>query len=169
MRKKLMLLMLIICCVLIPSCTKDEPKEMAVRRDFGIGDYVIILDYDVPLNKDLSDSDVCIQLFHQINEYRINNGVNELQWSTQLKEAADIRAEEASQLWSHTRPNGTEWYELNPNILYGENLAKGYNSVSEVLTGWKNSYEHNVNLLYSDFKYIAIGKYENYYSAEFCY
>lgn len=36
---------------------------------------------------------------------------------------AEVRATEASIVWSHTRPDGQPWYTAEPSLLYGENLV----------------------------------------------
>ena len=86
------------------------------------------------------------------NEYRKENGLNELAYNYSCQEASDLRAIEASYYCSHTRPNGTQWYTT---ISYwncsGENLVPGvgtgYDDTVGALAMWKRSPGHNANLL----------------------
>lgn len=94
--------------------------------------------------------------FDQVNAERAAAGLKALKWSTGLEQASAVRAVEASQVWSHNRPDGTEYWTVNSNLVYGENLAKGYSSASEAVTAWMNSYSHRDNILFSDFKTGAI-------------
>lgn len=129
-------------------------------------DTILILDEKVPLGDEISSS-VCGEIFILMNEYRQQSNLKPLKWSPDLEDCASIRAEEASVCWSHTRPNGKAWYTVNPSVMYGENLAKGYTTAEGVIQGWKDSPTHNENLLWSDFQYVAIVEYNGYYACEF--
>lgn len=142
-----------------------QPEISSVSRQ-PIYEGTLILDESVPLS-DVSEMSVCIQALRLINEYRQSKGLSSLLWSKDLEAAAAIRADEARICWSHTRPNGQEWYTVNPSIMYGENLGKGYHTADELVTAWKNSPEHNENLLWADFSYAAISCVGNTYALEF--
>lgn len=91
--------------------------------------------------------------FDLINAQRSNSGLKALKWSNGLEEAAAVRAVEASQLWSHDRPGGKgEYWTVNSNIVYGENLAKGYNTAADMFTAWMNSPSHKDNIMFPDFR-----------------
>lgn len=94
--------------------------------------------------------------FDQVNAQRTAAGLGALTWSNGLEQASAVRAVEASQVWSHNRPDGTEYWTVNSNLVYGENLAMGYSSASDAVTAWMNSYSHRDNILYSGFKTAAI-------------
>jgi len=74
--------------------------------------------------------------------------------------AADIRAQEITQLFSHTRPNGTsQWTTMYDADFYarfgfGENIAYGYGYEDVVMRGWKNSPGHYTAMIGSS---AAIG------------
>lgn len=108
-----------------------------------------------------------------INEARSEAGLGELSWDSNLYVAAQSRAEEASIYFSHTRPNGADWYTVDASLVYGENLAKGYDTAEGVVDGWMNSKEHRENILDVEFKTIALGmiEYEDcwYYALLFGY
>ena len=61
-----------------------------------------------------------------VNAKRAENGLAELTWSNGLESCAMVRAQEAASKFSHTRPNGRDWYTVNSELMWGENLAKGY-------------------------------------------
>lgn len=98
------------------------------------------------------------ELFDLINEYRVDNNLKELEWNKELEAAAKIRAEEASICWSHTRPDGTQWYTVS-DLTKGENLAKTYTTPLEVFEAWKNSETHDQNLRDKDFRSCAISNF----------
>lgn len=108
-----------------------------------------------------------------VNQARKDVGQAELIWSDELADAAGIRAEEIHTSFSHTRPDGSEWWSVNEEIVYGENLAKGYRSADSVMKAWLNSAEHKDNILYSGFQSIGIAIYEVdgkwYWAQEFGY
>lgn len=107
-----------------------------------------------------------------VNEYRKANGLNELVWDESLASAAKTRAAEASICWSHTRPNGTNWYTVS-DLVKGENLAKGYATAEETFNAWLASDGHRENILWPEFNtvYVAYFEAENgwFWAQEFGY
>lgn len=59
-------------------------------------------------------------------------------------------------MWSHTRPDGSEFWTVNSNLLYGENLAKGFTTAEAAIDAWMNSASHKDNILFADFASGAI-------------
>lgn len=94
--------------------------------------------------------------FDLVNSQRTAAGLGTLNWSNGLEQASAVRAVEATSVWSHTRPDGTDYWTVNSNLVYGENLAKGYSSAQEAITAWMNSPSHKDNILFGDFKTGAI-------------
>lgn len=94
--------------------------------------------------------------FDGVNAQRQTAGLKSLKWSNGLEQASSVRAVEASQVWSHNRPDGSEYWTVNSNLVYGENLAMGYSSAEEAVAAWMNSYSHKDNILFPDFKTGAI-------------
>ena len=107
------------------------------------------------------------------NQKRSAAGLGTLTWSNGLESAAMVRAQEIVGTWSHTRPNGSDWYTVNSSIMYGENLAKGYSSAADCVAAWMASPTHRENVLYADFKTCGIAIYEKggswYWAEEFGY
>lgn len=100
-----------------------------------------------------------LECYNLINNYRQENGLDILTWDNKLYEYANIRAREASQCWSHTRPDGTSWKEMNPVIFQGENLAKGYDTAQDAVSAWIASQGHKENIL-RNFTRTAVCFYE---------
>lgn len=98
------------------------------------------------------------QIVAQVNDLRQQSGQKQLTVDKDLVDAANQRAYEASKKWSHTRPDGSAWYTVNPAIVGGENLAYT-ETVEEVVQMWKDSPEHLDNILYGEFKTTGIGYY----------
>ena len=91
-----------------------------------------------------------------VNEQRASNGLPALAWDNALSQAALVRAQECQQLFSHTRPDGTDWWTVNSDIMYGENLAKGYETAGEVVEAWMNSATHREAILNGEFTTAGI-------------
>lgn len=99
-----------------------------------------------------------------VNEERAKNGLSAVTMTDQLQKAADARAKEIVQSFSHTRPDGSSCFTvLNEyNISYqicGENIAYGYKTAASVMHGWMNSPGHRANILNESFGKIGIGEY----------
>lgn len=107
-----------------------------------------------------SASELEKEAFDMINAIRLENGLKALEWDSELYECTNIRAEEASRYWSHTRPDGSSWYTVNPDIFHGENLAQGYRTASAVVEGWMNSTGHRENILNSRYTRGSLSLYK---------
>lgn len=112
-------------------------------------------------------------VFDKVNLVRTQAGLEELVWCDELAKAADVRAKEIQEAFSHIRPDGSEWWTVNREIIYGENLAKGYQDAESVMNAWMESSEHKDNILYSGFQTIGIAVFEHegkwYWAQEFGY
>lgn len=101
-------------------------------------------------------------VFQIVNEERAKAGLPALSWANDLASAANIRAEELVQNFSHTRPDGTNCFTTFPWGIYaqkGENIASGYNSPEKAMQGWMNSQGHRENILNTTYNRIAVGCY----------
>ena len=106
------------------------------------------------------------QVVKLVNEERVKAGLSELTMDTTLTAAANVRAQEIKQLFSHTRPDGTSFSTVlkEHNISYrgsGENIAWGQKSPEQVMNGWMNSDGHRANILNENFKNIGVGYYQD--------
>lgn len=96
------------------------------------------------------------EVISKINQIRVANGLNSLRYDASLEEAADVRANEITARFSHTRPDGSDWYTVNPDLMYGENLADDYTTADAVVNAWMASPEHKANILKPDFTTVAV-------------
>ncbi len=108
-----------------------------------------------------------------VNQQRANAGLGALRWDDNLAACAMVRATEQPVKFSHTRPNGSDWYTVCPSLMYGENLAYGFSSPDQAVNAWMNSPAHRDNILKPGFVSCGIGVYEAngtwYWSQEFGY
>ncbi len=169
MKKKISVIVgLIASIALIAAAVAGSPKGVGVvgdeasrRSDQAITDGVVVIDPELTaLAGELSGSAetkaAAKAAFDQINAQRVASGLGTLAWSNGLEQASAVRAVEASQKWSHDRPDGSEYWTVNSSIVYGENLAKGYTDASGAFAGWMASPTHKDNIMFSGFKTGAI-------------
>lgn len=96
------------------------------------------------------------EVIAKVNDIRVANGLNALHYDASLEATADVRANELNVRFSHTRPDGSDWYTVNPDLMYGENLADGYNTADAVVNAWMASPDHKANILKPDFTTVAV-------------
>lgn len=109
------------------------------------------------------------ELFILINNERTANGLNPLSWSGGLADCAAVRAGEAVDCFSHTRPDGSDWWTVNPSIMYGENLATGQDNVQWVFNDWMASPEHRANIMNPGYTTYGSARVGNTWAQEFGY
>lgn len=101
------------------------------------------------------------QVLLAVNKERHAMGLQPLAGFAAFQKVADIRAEEISRSFSHTRPDGSNWFTAFTGIgsytYAGENIAAGYSSPEAVMTAWMNSSGHKANILTKNFTRIAVG------------
>ena len=100
--------------------------------------------------------DACSAVFNLMNQQRAAQGLAALVWSDALTDAAQVRANEITTAFSHTRPDGSAFWTVNSNVQYGENLAKLYQSADSVYAAWMNSPTHAANIMDSGYKTVGI-------------
>ena len=107
------------------------------------------------------------EILNLVNQERVKNGLEKLTWGDSCAEAAQTRAEELVSLYSHTRPDGSDWntacVEPSDGDLYfeGENLMAGNSAVSpeSTVAAWMNSEAHKANILNPNFTKLSVGLY----------
>jgi len=90
-----------------------------------------------------------------LNSYRKRQGLSSLKTISVLTKAAKNRAVECAVKQSHTRPDGTICFTVDASV-YAENLAWGYDSAQEVMDEWKQSADHDDNMLDGSYNTIGI-------------
>lgn len=115
------------------------------------------------------------QIAKLVNTERAAYGLDPVKLSPKLSEAANNRAKELKQSFSHTRPNGTSCFTAitELGITYraaAENIAYGQKSPESVMKAWMNSSGHRANILNAGMEYIGVGAVYNngvYYWSQF--
>lgn len=98
-----------------------------------------------------------------VNKVRVKNNLNTLSWGEYCADAAETRADETKELYSHTRPDGSSWSTACPapdsGGVGGENLAIGNAAVSPatVVALWMGSESHRANILNPEYTKLAVG------------
>ena len=99
---------------------------------------------------------VAKEIFDIVNEERVKAGLYPLVWSDDLARAADVRAEEIVEKFSHERPDGTKCYALDEKVA-GENILRGpHATAAEMMEHWMASEGHRNNILRDNFGTIGI-------------
>lgn len=109
-------------------------------------------------------------IFDMVNILREDLEVGKVTRNEVLRLAANIRAVEIEELFSHTRPNGTEPFTVleEPDTFYpyymvGENLAMATyfrdddHMAKLIFDGWVDSPDHYETMINPDFEEIGIG------------
>ncbi|MBR3220475.1 hypothetical protein IKF76_01245 [Candidatus Saccharibacteria bacterium] len=107
------------------------------------------------------------EILSLVNQERVRNGLEKLTWGDACADAAETRAEELVELYSHTRPDGSSWStacnepSTGGTYVEGENLVVGSSAVSPETTvaAWMNSEKHRENILNPNYTKLAVGFY----------
>lgn len=106
------------------------------------------------------------QIVNLVNAERAKAGLPALTMDANITAAANVRAKEIKQSFSHTRPNGSSFSSAlkEQGVSFrgsGENIAWGQKSPEQVMNGWMNSDGHRANILNKNFKNIGVGYYQD--------
>lgn len=172
-KSKIIKIRICITLVLVLACGSFLYYNLAVKEAKAITDQAVAREEGVPedgivyiepelvslaeaLSGNADSAAAAKAAFDLVNARRQEAGLSSLTWNSGLEQAAAIRAIEASQLFSHTRPDGSDWWTVNSDLMYGENLAKGYSTADTAVKAWMDSPTHKANILDGEFKSIAI-------------
>lgn len=102
------------------------------------------------------------EVLRLVNAQREKAGKQPLTLDAKLSQAAQVRAAEIVQLFSHDRPDGTSCFTAmkEAGVSYraaGENIAAGQRTPAEVMEGWMNSQGHRENILSDSFGRLGVG------------
>lgn len=139
--------------------TEESAEE--TQEDVGI----VIFEGEVPLAGEPGSEDIHEYVFEVVdlvNEERAKENLAPLTLHQGALECAQLRAEEAKQSFSHTRPNGTACFTAlkEAGIDYmaaGENLAGKIKTPKKVVAAWMNSPSHRKNIMDPRFTQIGVG------------
>jgi hypothetical protein len=113
-----------------------------------------------------------------VNRLRASEKIPALSLDDALSKAAQIRAEELMESFSHTRPDGSQFQTIltQMGIKFGgaaENISMGTeHGPVEVVNSWSNSKGHRKNMLNKAYKKIGVGCYvkgKSYYWVQLFY
>ncbi|MCD7853459.1 MAG: S-layer homology domain-containing protein [Oscillospiraceae bacterium] len=110
------------------------------------------------------------EIIRLINEYRVENGLEEYTVKKFMNQGAAVRAAELITYYSHTRPDGTSSGYVYKDLFGGSFLSKGEcitgvnisqltlsDIADSVVLSWKNSSGHNAQLLSENHRHIGCG------------
>ena len=158
---------------------KKAEKDWTVRQGYKDNDNIVVrpakaADYSICVKvKDengviakkffsVSVKDYVQEVIRLVNEERKKAGLAPLKQNTALAKAAAKRAEEITENFSHTRPDGTlcfsvfNEYDID-NWGGAENIAWGQSTPQAVMNTWMNSEGHRDNILSSYMTDIGVG------------
>lgn len=113
-------------------------------------------------DNDSSQRDYASQVVALVNAERARYGLSALKVDSRVQQAAQVRAAETVQSFSHTRPNGSSFSTAltEAGVSYtrsGENIAYGQSTPQQVVQAWMNSSGHRANILNESFTTIGVG------------
>ena len=100
--------------------------------------------------------DLASQVVALVNEARAKQGLGALRVDGELTRAACVRAGELTQVFSHTRPDGSKWSTVTASA-YAENIARGQRTADKVVAAWLSSSDgHRENILRPSYGSIGV-------------
>lgn len=120
----------------------------------------------VNVYSELSESDTeyyINEVIELVNDERKSLGLKPLTRNKTMSTLALVRADELTKVFSHTRPDSSEFdtvfneYNLSLKGFVGENIAKGFTSPRSVFNAWMDSEGHRKNILDSSYTQIGVG------------
>ena len=113
-------------------------------------------------DNDSAQGDYASQVVALVNAERAKYGLSALKVDSRVQQAAQVRAKETVQSFSHTRPNGSSFSTAltEAGVSYirsGENIAYGQSTPQQVVQEWMNSSGHRANILNESFTTIGVG------------
>lgn len=96
------------------------------------------------------------------NQERAKKGLSLLRYSDELSQAADVRAQEIANKFSHKRPDGRDSVTVMEDLglgysYFGENIAYGPEKPVVVVGAWMDSSAHRSNILKGGYNCIGVG------------
>ena len=122
--------------------------------------------------KTLNITDLDRMMFERVNDFRVENGVEPLEWKAGALAVSQVRIAEIPIYFSHSRPDGTDfattYYQLNvytrragENIAY-RGISRNINTiegrtacVDAIFNQYLNSPGHRQNMLETKWKYFG--------------
>lgn len=142
--------------------TAKKAGSARITARAGGKKYVCKVTVRAKSSKKSDAGDYARSVLNLVNKERAKAGRKALQLDTPLCQAAKLRAEEITELFDHTRPDGSSCFTIlkENNISYhaaGENIAAGQPTPEKVVESWMNSPGHRANILSEDFGKLGVG------------
>ena len=122
---------------------------------------------NTPVEKQETEAEKAERFIEEVieltNAERKKEGLPALGTMTKLDKAAQIRADELQETYSHDRPDGTSCFtvlddvNINGYSAVGENIALGQKTPEQVVQAWMNSEGHRRNIMSVHFEKIGVG------------
>lgn len=189
MKKKIIAVVLAaVMCISMIACGSAETEMSAAARDVATREGITYIDDEAIAlagsvkSVTMTEAEqqradelraMAVSAFDLVNAERTSRGLAAYTWDENLEVCAQVRATEIVSSFSHTRPNGSDYYTVNSDLMYAENLAKGYADASSLVAGWMASPAHAANILDGELVTCSIAVYEDngtfYFAQEFGY
>lgn len=144
----------VLACVLFAGCsgTPQAPSPLEMPRD--------------TVSSVAEPSQIAISIFNLTNGERAKASIPVLQASSALMQAAQLQADQmaTAREMAHTLPSapyptmedrltaaGYRWQAA------GENIAAGYATAAQAMSGWMDSPDHRANILNTSFTELGTG------------
>lgn len=133
---------------------------------------------NTPVIDNSENTDFVSQVAELVNAERAKIGLSPVTLDATLSKAAQVRAKEIVNQFSHTRPNGSSFSTAITEQEFsfrgaGENIAYGQKTPQTVMNAWMNSDGHRANILNANYTTIGVGYYQqngiNYWTQLFTY
>ena len=102
------------------------------------------------------------EVLRLVNKERAAEGLAAMVLDETLCNAAMVRAEEITKVFSHTRPDGRDCFSIFKELgiqyrAVGENIAAGQQTPASVMDSWMNSQGHRENIMSKEFNKLGVG------------
>lgn len=150
----------------VASVTKEgmilAKKEGKCKIKAKVGGKTLTCKVEVDAIGEIAPQETIDEIVALINKERVAQGKSKVVADTTLCEVAQLRAYDLTEVFSHTRPNGDNCFELLAEYDYeysavGENIAAGQKCEAEVMTDWLNSPGHRRNIMNKKYTKVGIG------------
>lgn len=151
--------------VLCMKYNKSLLEDVAKRpMEETVKDLVFIGEDNVALSNaptgDVATINAAKAAFIKLNDERKKNNLVPLKWSDRLEKDAAVRASEVSKKWSHKRPDGSDYWSVDSDFVYGESISKGFRTADAAIDSWMKSDTHRSSLLDAEYISAAIFVYQ---------
>ncbi|HHX71036.1 MAG: cell wall-binding repeat-containing protein [Miniphocaeibacter sp.] len=102
------------------------------------------------------------EVFRLVNIERKKVGLANFEWREDFSKGMQVRAEELSREFSHSRPDGSSIFTAFEGLDFyslGENIAVGQGTPQAVVDAWMNSEGHKANILHPYAEGMNVGYY----------